>query len=72
MKKDKNVLCITIGIICLILTAVMYAQFKLVEQTDIAGIETAREDELKTLVSTYKTKYEEASQKLANTKDKLE
>ena len=71
MKKEKYILYATIAIMCIILTAVMYAQFKVVEQTDITGIETAREDELKSLVSSYKTKYEEVVEKLVDTKTKI-
>lgn len=71
MKKEKKVICLTIFGVCIILMAVMYAQFRTVEQTDITGIQTAREDELKTMVSTYKTKYEEAEQKLIDTNAKI-
>ena len=71
MKKEKRVICLTIFGVCIILMAVMYAQFRTVEQTDITGIQTAREDELKTMVSTYKTKYEEAQQKLIDTNTKI-
>lgn len=71
MRKDKNVISITIGLVCTILIAVMFAQFKTIEQTDIVGIETAREDELRALVSTYKTKYEETMEKLTDTKTKI-
>ena len=71
MKKEKKVISLTICFVCIVLVAVMYAQFKTVEQTDITGIQTAREDELKIMVSTYKTKYEEAEQKLIDTKQKI-
>ena len=71
MKKEKNIISLTIGLVCTILIAVMFAQFKTIEQTDIIGIETAREDELRTLVSTYKTKYEETEEKLKDTITKI-
>lgn len=71
MRKDKTVMTIIIGLVCVVLIAVMFAQFKTVEQTDITGIETAREDELRTLVSTWKTKYEEIEEKLIDTKTKI-
>lgn len=71
MKKEKTVMAIIIGLVCVVLIAVMFAQFKTIEQTDITGIETAREDELRTLVSTWKTKYEEIEEKLIDTKTKI-
>lgn len=71
MKKEKKVMSIVIGFVCIILVAVMLAQFKTVEQTDITGIETAREDELRTMVSTWKTRYEEAQEKLIDTRVKI-
>ena len=60
-----------IGGICILLTGVMFAQFKTVEQTDITGIETARESELTTMLSSWKTKYEEVEEKLAETQLKI-
>lgn len=71
MKTDKIVMTITIGLVCIVLIAIMFAQFRTIEQTDITGIETAREDELKTLVSTWKTKYEEIQEKLVDTRTKI-
>lgn len=71
MKKDKIMMSVIIGIICVILITVMFAQFKTVEETDITGIETARETELQTMLSSWKTKYEEIEEKLADTKSKI-
>lgn len=71
MRKDKIVMAIIIGLVCVVLIAVMFAQFKTIEQTDITGIETAREDELRTLVSTWKIKYEEIEEKLIDTRIKI-
>lgn len=71
MKKDKIMMSIIIGIICIILITVMFAQFKIVEETDITGIETAREAELQTMLSSWKTKYEEIEEKLIDTNEKI-
>ena len=71
MKKDKIMMSVIIGIICVILITVMFAQFKTVEETDITGIETAREAELQTMLSSWKTKYEEIEEKLTDTKSKI-
>lgn len=71
MNKQKIVMCTVIGIICVVLTTVMFAQFKTVEETNITGIETARETELRTMLSSWKTKYEEIEQKLIETQSKI-
>ena len=71
MKSDKKVMAIVIGAICIILTTVILAQYKVVEQTDITGIETAREEELQQMLSSYKTKYEELEEKFKDTYSKI-
>ena len=69
--KNKNIMAVIIGAVCIILVGVMFAQFKTVEETDITGIETAREAELQTMLSSWKTKYEEIEEKLQDTKNKI-
>ena len=69
--KNKNIMAVIIGAVCIILVAVMFAQFKTVEETDITGIETAREEELQTMLSSWKTKYEEMQEKLQDTQTKI-
>lgn len=59
------------GGICIILVAVMFAQFRVVEQTDITGIEKARETELQTMLASWKTKYEEVAEKLVETQERI-
>ena len=71
MKKEKIVMAVTIGIVCVVLMAVMFAQFRTIEETDITGIETAREEELRTMISSWKTKYEETTEKISETKQKV-
>lgn len=71
MNKNKIAISIIIGFVCAILIGVIFAQFKVVEQTDITGIETAREEELQTMLSSWKTKYEEIEEKLADTNNKI-
>ena len=71
MKKDKIIISITIGFVCIILVAIILAQFKTVEKTDIAGIKTAREEELQTMLSSLKTRYEEMQEKLQDTNNKI-
>lgn len=69
--KEKGVLSISIGCVALILTMVMFTQFKTVEQTDIVAIETMRETELRSELATWKEKYEEVETKLEDTKNKI-
>lgn len=71
MKKEKIFMSIIIGVACAILMTVMFAQFKTIEETDITGIETAREEELRTMISSWKSKYEESSEKLEETNKKI-
>ncbi len=71
MNKSKIILSTIIGIICMILVCVMFMQFKIVEETDITGIEAAREEELQTMLSDSKTRYEEIEEKLVETQQKI-
>lgn len=71
MEKDKKILILTISIMALILVCVMFMQFKVVNETDIAQIESMREDELEEAVAEWKEKYEEAYKKLSDTSDKI-
>lgn len=70
--KEKVILSISIGCVALILTMVMFTQFKTIEQTDIVAIETMRETELRTELADWKAKYEEVGLKLEDTNQKLE
>ena len=49
----------------------MFMQFKVVNQTDIAQIESMRKDELEKAVTEWKEKYEEAYEKLVDTNNKI-
>lgn len=70
MNKNKTIMAIIIALVCVILVSIMSAQFKTVEQTDITGIETAREEELQSMLSDWKTKYKEMEERLADAKIK--
>lgn len=71
MNREKIAMSITIAMVCVLLIAVMFAQFKTVEQTDITGIETAREEELRAMLASWKSKYEEVNQKVEETTQKI-
>lgn len=71
MKKGKITITITIGLVILILTAVIFLQFKTINQTDITSIENMREDELRTEISNFKQKIEEVKNQLEETNQKI-
>lgn len=72
VKKGKIIVTITIGLICFILTYVMFLQFRVVEETDIAQIENAREGELREKLASWKERYEDVDEKVETTKQTLD
>lgn len=73
IKFDKaNItMSISILIVCIILVAVSFVQFKTVEQVQQTDIEMMREEELREQISTWKSKWEEANEKLEDTNNKI-
>ena len=71
MKKGKITITITIGLVVLILTAVMFVQFKTVKQTDFTSLENMREDELRTGITSFKQKTEETNKRLKEVNAKI-
>lgn len=69
--KEKITMTISIGCAALILTMIMFTQFKTVDQTDITAIETMRETELRSELANWKTKYEEVETKLEEQESKI-
>ncbi len=67
MKKGQITITVTIGLVILILTAVIFIQFKTINQTDITSLENMREDELRTEISNFKTKIEEVNGQIKET-----
>ena len=72
MKKDKIIMIITISIMALILSCVMFAQFRIVEETDLAQIENMREEELRRSIAEWKEKYEKTIEKILSTNEKVQ
>lgn len=72
MKKDKIIMIITISIMALILSCVMFAQFRIVEETDLAQIENMREEELRQAIAEWKEKYEKTVEKILDTNEKVQ
>jgi len=71
MKKGKFTMTITIGLMCLILSTVIFVQFKTINQTDITSLENMREDELRTEISNFKQKITETEVQLKETNLKI-
>ena len=71
MKKGKFVVTITIGVMCLILTMLIFMQVKTISTVDVSELEIMRESELKTEITTLKTKYEEVEAKIEETNSKI-
>ena len=62
--KGKIIMFITIGIICILLTSVMFVQFKTVQVIEESGISAMTESELRDEYSTIKSKTEELAKSL--------
>ena len=71
MEKEKKIMILTISIMAFILVCVIFMQFKVVNETDIAQRESMREDELEEALTGWKDKYEEAYEKLVDTTKKI-
>jgi len=71
LKKGETTITITIGIMFLILTMVIFIQFKTINQTDITSIENMREDELKDEISNFKQKNVELEKQIEETELKI-
>ena len=62
--KGKVIMIVTIGIICILLTSVMFLQFKSVQVIEASGVGQKRETELRTEYSTLTDKSSEMKQQL--------
>ena len=67
LDKDQIIMSIIIGLVCIVLICIVSIQFKTIEETDITAIENMKEDELRTTLSEWKTKYEETYEKYEET-----
>lgn len=69
--KSKIVMLITIAIICILLTSVMFIQFKTIRVVEKSGLSDMRESELRTELSSWKSKCEEVESTLEENKELL-
>ncbi len=72
MKKGKITMTITIGMMCFVLVYVMFLQFRVIEETNIAEIEDMREAELTESLAEWKTKCEELEVLIKEREEKIE
>ena len=66
--KGKRGMLIIISAMIALLVAVTLVQFRTIDETDIESLENMREAELRIEITNWKTKQEEASKKLEETK----
>lgn len=64
MKRGKIIVSITVLFMCIILTCVMFMQFKTARQTNLTDIKNMNEDELKSEILLWQNRYNEIDQKL--------
>lgn len=62
--KGKVIMIVTIGIICILFTSIMFVQFKSVQVIEASGVGQKRETELRTEYSALKDKSNEMKQQL--------
>lgn len=69
--KNNITMIVSIGCVALILTMLMFTQFKTVDETDIMAIETMRETELRSELANWKKKYEEIETELQEREQRI-
>lgn len=69
--KGKLTVTITLGLVCLVFTLALFMRFKTVKQVDLTSIENMREDQLRTEIANWKTKYEETEKRLDEVNSKI-
>ena len=71
MRKEKMAITFVIFIISIMLTSLIFIQFRTVEESNSIGIESMQEEELRSQVSEWKNKYEEIDEKLKSNNEKI-
>lgn len=67
MIKGKKTIYITIFFICIMLSSIIFMQFKTARETNITDIQNMNEDELKKEITSLQNKFEQADNKLVET-----
>ena len=71
MKKGKNSMIITIGVVCFLLAMIIFMQFKVVQESQETNIDSMQEADLRQELTNWKTKYEETKAKYEETSNTL-
>lgn len=71
-NKSIRILSVMSGFITLLLVSCIFIQFRTVDESKELDIEGMRDDELKTQIATYKSKYEETMEKYQENKNKID
>lgn len=70
--ENKRMIAIMTGIVTVLLVSTILIQFKSVDSYKKSDIEGLREEDLKTQIAAYKTKYEETEQQYEENKNKIQ
>lgn len=71
MKKRNIAMAIVLGIVAMFLVIIMNIQFKTINQTDITGLETMQEDELRNQIVDLKEKNDDIQAKISDNEKKI-
>lgn len=72
IQKPKIVISLSIFVVCVVLMAVLFIQFKTVQEVNETEIENLRESELREKIANWKSKYEDTETKLEDVNKKIE
>lgn len=72
MEKGKKVISIVIFLITVVLVALIFIQFRTVEETNSIGIDSMQEEELRKEILEWKNKYEEVAERLNENNSKID
>lgn len=71
MENGKKVISIVIFAVTIVLVALIFIQFRTVEETYSIGIESMQEEELRTEILEWKNKYEELNSRIEENNEKI-
>ncbi|MBR3132619.1 MAG: DUF881 domain-containing protein [Clostridia bacterium] len=70
--RAKVIMCLTIGIICILLVSVVFVQVKTVDVIENSGVSTMRESELRSELASWKAKNEEIENTIKENEESIE
>lgn len=71
MEKGKGIIIFVIFLISVMLTSLIFIQFRTVENNTAMGIESMQEEELRTQIAEWKKKTEEVNEKIKSNNEKI-